>query len=115
MDELKQPLEELKSQLKGLTAELKEVSHDIREAKFSEYPIFVAHQENARIGELLFDRAEYGFPYSINATTIERLLELNIIQEDRLQEFKKAYGDAQKNYCVLWLKGEFTRFVFMPF
>ncbi|MEY3965367.1 MAG: hypothetical protein RL263_536 [Bacteroidota bacterium] len=115
MDELKQSLEELKKQLKGLSAELKEVSNDIIEAKFSEYPIFVAHQENARIGELLFDRTEYGFAYSINATTLERLIELNIIQEDKLADFKKAYGDVKKNYCVLWLKGEFTRFVFMPF
>ncbi len=108
-------LENLKLQLVQLKAELKEVSSEMIQHKFTELPIFVAHQENAQIGELLFDRSEYGFQYSINATTLERLIELNIIQQDRLTDFKKAYGDPSKNYCVLWLSGENTRFIFMPF
>ncbi len=112
---LSSELENLKLQLVQLNAELKEVSTEMIQHQFTELPVFVAHQENAQIGELLFDRIEYGFQYSLNATTIERLIELNIIQQERFIDFKKAYGDPSKNYCVLWLSGENTRFIFMPF
>jgi hypothetical protein len=108
-------LEVLKQQLVQLNAELKEVASEMIQHNFTELPIFVAHQENAQIGEVLFDRTEFGFQYSLNATTIERLIELNVIQPERLTDYKKAYGDPKKNYCVLWLSGENTRFIFMPF
>jgi hypothetical protein len=113
--EIAAKLESLKHQLKGIQNEIKEVSYDMIEAGFTEIPIFVAHQENAQIGELLFDRMEYNFPYSINATTIERLVELNIIKEDKLEDFKKAAGNPKKQYCVLWLSGPFSNFIFTPF
>mgnify|MGYP001074438238 FL=1 len=67
-------IDQLKNQLKGISKELKEVSDDMIQGGFTQRPIFVAHQENAQIGELLFDRTEFGFLYSINATTIERLV-----------------------------------------
>ena len=108
-------LDILKKQLKGISNELKEVSEEMIQGGFTEIPIFVAHQENAQIGELLFDRHEFGFPYSINATTVERLIELNIIQTDKVQDFKKAGGDPQKHYCVLWLSGPLSNFIFVPF
>lgn len=108
-------LDQLKNQLKGISKELKEVSDDMIQGGFTQRPIFVAHQENAQIGELLFDRTEFGFLYSINATTIERLVELNIIQEDKIKDFNKAAGDPKKQYCVLWLSGPLSNFIFVPF
>ncbi len=114
-DEIKSPLEKLKKQLKKLNNELKEVHEAIRSENFSEYPVFVAHQENAQIGESLFDRAEYGFEYSINATTIERFKELNIITDDRFSAFKEAYGNPGEKFCVFWINGAETHFIFLPF
>jgi hypothetical protein len=108
-------LDELKTQIKQLSTELKEVSDEMRQHQFTEYPIFVAHQENAQIGEMLFDRTEYVFPYSINASTMERLIELTVLNASKVEDFKKAFGDPNKNMCIFWISGENTRFVFMPF
>lgn len=113
--DVKSQLETLKKQLNKISKELKEVSDEMIGEGFSEVPIFVAHQENAQIGELLFDRTEFGFAYSINASTLERLVELNIIQNDKVNDFKKAVGDPRKQYCVLWLSGPLSHFIFMPF
>ncbi len=113
--EVRAQLEILKLQLKGISKELKEVSQEMIQGGFTEIPIYVAHQENAQIGELLFDRTEFGFAYSINATTVERLIELNIIQADKVADFKKAAGDPLKHYCVLWLSGPLSNFIFVPF
>ena len=94
---------------------LKEVSDDIIQGGFSEYPIFVAHQEDAKIGELIIDRSEFDFPFSINATVMERLIELNILTDDRKGQFIKAFGDTKNNMCILWLYGQHSQFIFMPF
>ena len=113
--EIAAKLEELRAQLKGISNEIKEVSQEMIAGEYTKTPVFVAHTENAQIGELLFDRAEYGFPYSINATTLERLNELNIIQKDKNKEFIKAAGDPQKQYALLWLAGAHSQFIFVPF
>jgi hypothetical protein len=113
--EIESALKLLESQISEVSEMLKEVSSDIIDGGFSECPIFVAHQENAKIGEMILDRTEFGFPYSINATVIERLIELNILSSNRIEDFKKALGDPKKNMCILWLHGEHSQFIFTPF
>ena len=113
--EIEAGLKSLEKQISELSEMLKEVSQDIISAGFSSYPIFVAHQEHARIGEMIIDRTEFGFDYSINATIMERLIELNILKPEHTERFEKAYGDPQKNMCILWLHGEHSQFIFTPF
>lgn len=113
--EIAAKLEELRAQLRGIGKELKEVSNEMIKGGFTQTPVFVAHTENAQIGEMLFDKTEYGFTYSINATTLERLNELNIIQKDKNKDFIKALGDTQKQYALLWLAGAHSQFIFVPF
>ena len=113
--EIEAALTTLESQLNEINEMLKEVSDDIIQGGFSEYPIFVAHQEDAKIGELIIDRSEFDFPFSINATVMERLIELNILTDDRKDQFIKAFGDTSKNMCILWLFGQHSQFIFMPF
>lgn len=113
--EIENALKTLETQISEISEMLKEVSNDIISGGFSEYPIFVAHQENAKIGEMIIDRTEFGFPFSINATVIERLIELNVLSNDKKDQFIKAFGDPQKNMCILWLFGEHSQFIFTPF
>ena len=113
--EIEAALTTLESQLNEINEMLKEVSDDIIQGGFSEYPIFVAHQEDAKIGELIIDRSEFDFPFSINATVMERLIELNILTDDLKDQFIKAFGDTSKNLCILWLFGQHSQFIFMPF
>ena len=113
--EIEAALITLENQITEITEMLKEVSTDIIQGGFSEFPIFVAHQEDAKIGELIIDRTEFDFPFSINATVMERLIELNILSDDRKDQFIKAFGDTSKNMCILWLYGQHSQFIFMPF
>ncbi len=113
--EIEAALKTLEKQIAELSEMLKEVSHDIIDGGFSNYPSFVAHQENAKIGELILDRTEFDFPFSINATVMERLIELNILNQNKIEDFTKAFGDNKKNMCILWLYGEHSQFIFTPF
>jgi len=108
-------LKSLEAQLGELNDFLLEVSTDMVDGKFTEHPIYVAHQEQAKIGEMIVDRDEFGFPYSINATTIERFLELGILQKERLGAFLKTYGNPKVKCCVFLMVAPEPQFVFHNF
>ena len=112
----------VESQLKSLEAQLGElndflmgVSADMVDGGFTEHPMYVAHQEQAKIGEMIVDRDEFGFPYSINATTLERFLELGILQKERLGAFLKAYGNPKQKCCVFLMVAPEPQFIFHNF
>ena len=108
-------LKSLEAQLGELNDFLLEVSTDMVDGGFTEHPLSVAHQEQAKIGEMIVDRDEFGFPYSINATTIERFLELGILQKERLGAFLKTYGNPKSRCCVFLMAAPEPQFVFHNF
>ena len=108
-------LKTLEAQLGELNDFLLEVSTDMVDGGFTEHPLYVAHQEQAKIGEMIVDRDEFGFPFSINATTIERFLELGILQKERLGAFLKAYGNPKSRCCVFLMVAPEHKFVFHNF
>jgi hypothetical protein len=108
-------LKALNEQLKDISEFLAEVSVDMIDGGFTEIPVFVAHQEQAKIGEMIIDRTEFGYPFSINATTIERFVELNIIPSSQLQSFKQTLGNPRKKCCILLLTPPEPQFVFHNF
>jgi hypothetical protein len=95
-------LKSLEAQLGELNDFLLEVSTDMVDGKFTEHPLYV-------------DRDEFGFPFSINATTIERFLELGILQKERLGAFLKAYGNPKSRCCVFLMVAPVPQFVFHQF
>jgi hypothetical protein len=113
--EVEKNLKALEAQINELNDLIREVSDDVRKAGFSQYPIFVAHQEVSSVGDCILDRTEFDFPYSLNATTLERFIELGLLSEDRKVAFLQAWGDPAQQLCLFWVNGEFTRFIFKPF
>ncbi|MBM3937174.1 MAG: hypothetical protein FJ333_00765 [Sphingomonadales bacterium] len=108
-------LKSLEAQLGELNDFLLEVSTDMVDGGFTEHPMYVAHQEQAKIGEMIVDRDEFGFPFSINATTLERFLELGILQKERLGAFLKAYGNPKSKCCVFLMVAPEPQFIFHNF
>ena len=108
-------LKSLEAQLGELNDFLMEVSADMVDGGFTEHPMYVAHQEQAKIGEMIVYRDEFGFPYSINATTLERFLELGILQKERLGAFLKAYGNPKQKCCVFLMVAPEPQFIFHNF
>jgi len=111
----KEELQQLSEQLKEIDNFLQEVSIDMIDGGFSHFPVYVAHQENAKIGEMIIDRTEFGFPFSINATTLERFVELGIVQQNAQEKMREALGDPKKKCCILLLTPPQPQFVFHNF
>lgn len=108
-------LELLKDDLEYYNDMLKEVTADILEEGFSKYPVYIAHQEPVKLGELIIDASEFQRSFNISAATLEQLMEKNVVAKGREEDFKQAFKDPRKFICVLLVTEQGASFVFVPF
>ena len=109
------PLKSLESDLKFYSESIKEVATEIMLEGISEYPIFVAHQHEVKLGEPILDRIELNTEWSIHASTIEEFSEKGIIQENKKDRFIAQYKDPQHFMCLFVIVPEGANFVFYPY
>lgn len=113
--ELEVNLELLKDDLAFYNEMLAEVSGDILKGGFSRYPVFIAHQEPVKLGDLIIDASEHQRSFSISATVLEELVERNMITPDREESFRQAFKDPAGFMCVLLVTEKGGSFIFVPF
>ncbi len=109
------PLKSLEADLKFYTESLKEVAVEIMVEGISAYPIFVAHQHEVALGEVILDKNELHTEWSIHASTLEEFSEKGLILPDRKDKFVKQYKDPYKFMCVFVIVPEGANFVFFPY
>lgn len=91
-----------------------EVTETIRNEGVSNYPIILAYQ-----GDIA---PEIGIPLPVNeedwsyrATTLEELYTKNLVQEEKIDEFRLLYNHKPKHLCVLLIEeSSGADFVFVP-
>ena len=108
------PLKSLETDLVLYSDSINEIALDILE-ELSKYPIFIAHQHEARIGELIIDKDELSTEWNIHASTLEEFVEKGIINSEKQEFFKQQYKDARKFICVFVMVPEGANFVFYPY
>ena len=94
---------------------LKEASYQVRNRGFSDYPIFPISREDIPIGQLLVAKQEVAAEWNYNITYIDEFIDLNIIEKDKVEEFKNVYKDPDEFCCLFVVDGEFRRFIFIPY
>ena len=109
------PLKSLKVDLDLYSESIKEISLEIMAEGLSAYPIFIAHQHVVNVGEVILDHVELKTSWTINASTLEELVESNIIKEDRKAGFIKKYKRAEDFMCLFVIVPEGANFVFYPY
>ena len=98
--EKESPLKSLELDLKFYNESIKEVAIEIMVEGISEYPIFVAHQHEVKLGEPILDRNELNTGWSIHASTVEEFVEKGLIQADKKDRFIKQYKDILTNIII---------------
>ncbi len=109
------PLKSLESDLKFYNESLKEVAIEIMSEGISAYPIFVAHQHEVKLGEVILDKNDLNTDWSIHASTIEEFVEKGLILPDKQEKFLKQYKDPYGYMCVFVIVPEGANFVFFPY
>lgn len=94
---------------------LKEASYQVRSRKFSDFPIFPISKTENPIGQQLIDKNQMGLDWHYNITYLDEFLQRLLIEEDRVEEFKKSYKDPDEFCCLFVMDGALTSFVYIPY
>lgn len=95
---------------------LKEVSDLMLSQKISKYPIFVLHQEQEiQLGSQIIDAFRSKTKWSVNASHLEEFANKNIIQAEKLDNFRAAYKSPVEHLCIFVFKPQNAGFIFRPF
>jgi hypothetical protein len=109
------PLLSLQQDLKIFSESIREVAVEIMVEGFSKYPIFVAHQHELKLGELILDRKELNTEWSIHASTMEEFIEIGLIKKSRKENFISNYKNPNEFMCVFVIVPEGANFAFVPY
>ena len=109
------PLKSLEKDLKFYNESIKEIAQEILLEGLSEYPIFVAHQHEVSLGELILDKNELNTQWSIQASMLEEFIEKGIIHRDKKDRFVKQFKNPNEYMCVFVIVPEGANFVFYPY
>lgn len=109
------PLESLEVDLKFLSDSIKEIAVEIMVEGLSKYPIFIAHQHEVALGEVIFDRHEMNIDWTIQASTLEEFIERKVIKKELEERFIDTYKNPNKYMCVFVIVPDGANFVFFPY
>ncbi len=94
---------------------LKEASYQVRKRGFSDYPIFPISKEEIPIGQLLIDKKELGTTWNYYITYINEFIDRKLIDETKVEDFKKTYKDPDEFCCLFVVDKAFTNYLFVPY
>ncbi len=114
MSEETNSLEALKLDLKKFSKVLKEASSTVKNEGVSEYPIFIVHKEDLSMGILLIEPTQSGSYWSFSVSTMEEFVSKNLIQNVKVESFKKAYKDPETHLCLFIIDPSEANFIFVP-
>lgn len=109
------PLVSLHRDLKVFGESIREVAVEIMVEGLSKYPIFIAHQHELKLGEVILDRNELNTEWTIHASTLEEFVERGVIKPELKQRFIDTYKNPKDFICVFVVVPEGANFVFVPY
>ncbi len=94
---------------------IKEMSYLIRQQSFSLYPVFPMAKTEISLGQLLIEKDELENQWHYYAAYWELLVQSQLVDQTRLEDFKKTYKDPDEFCCLLVVDPGFVNFVYMPY
>ncbi len=112
---LKKLLEILAEDLDFYSPMIKEVATDLLKENFTQYPIFIAHQHEVKLGEPILLAADYAREFTIHASTLEELVEKKLVLPEREEDFKRNFKNPKETMCILLITPGDARFIYVPY
>jgi len=109
------PLLSLEKDLAFYAESIKEVAVEIMVEGISASPIFIAHQHEVKLGEIILNREELNTNWTIQASTLEEFIEKGIIKPEKKEHFLKNYKKPEDFMCVFVIVPEGANFIYYPY
>ena len=113
--EKKSPLISLEKDLSFYAESIREVAVEIMVEGISSHPIFIAHQHEVSIGEMILNKDDLNTDWTIQASTLEEFVQKGIIHPDRKEQFLKTYKKPENFMCVFAVVPEGANFIYYPY
>ncbi|MBI1222187.1 MAG: hypothetical protein GC180_06240 [Bacteroidetes bacterium] len=108
-------LDHLRGELILMKASIRETALEIMQEGYSKFPIFIAHQDEVKVGEVILDKSDMATLWSISASTLEEFQEKNLIPAEKIDFFKANYKNPKEQICLFVVYGAQAHFVFIPY
>lgn len=111
----KSPLISLEKDLTFYAESIKEVAVEIMVEGISKTPIFIAHQHQVSIGEVILNKEDLNTDWTIQASTLEEFIQKGIVHPDKKEQFLKTYKKPENYMCVFVVVPEGANFIYYPY
>ena len=106
---------ELENELMPFRAVMGQAADTILDQEVSSYPIFVVSMLDVDLGVSLVNRDPgKRQKWSVRASTLEELNAKNIVQNDKVDDFRRVFKDPTLHYCLFVLSDLGAQFIFLP-
>jgi len=105
---------ELEAQIEGSKNMMAKASDTIMVEDVSSYPIFVLYRHEVELGIPLKKATNLEEDWHINASTLEEFVAKQIINTDRVDNFKSVYKSPDQFLCLFVVDKSGATFVFLP-
>ncbi len=107
-------LSTLEGDVKLVKDAIKETLTEIIKQGFSNYPIFIAHQQAIAIADKVIDKEVFNTSFHFSASTLEVMVAKGIIVEEKKEAMEAKLNEAKDAVCILLLHPDVMKFVFYP-
>lgn len=109
---------QLQTDINAYYAQLNEAATTVVDEKVSNYPVFVAYAgtdvESMPGIHVLDIPTGRELVWTINVTTLEELVARQVVQQEKIDPFRKVYKDNAGQLCFLIIDEAGGRFGFVP-
>jgi hypothetical protein len=107
-------LSKVEKLLKLYRKQLTQAANTIKEQAVSNYPIFVASQLPLELGIPLLLKEQMIEGWSINASTLEEFHAKQIIDAEKVDNFRALYLSHKDELCIFAMTEVGAKFIFIP-
>ena len=104
---------QLETELKPYREVLGKAADAVVTQNVSNYPIFVVHQQVMDMGIPIIEKDGRQKKWSVNVSSLEEFVTKQIIQPEKVEEFKKVYKDPEVSLCLFVLSELGASFIFL--
>lgn len=102
----------LKDQLKVYVPIMQKAGNIVQDEGVSNYPIMVVHKQEVEIGIPLEISIDMPGAWNIHVSTLEEFVSKNVIEGDKIDEFRNLYKQHDNHVCLFVLSHLGAQFVF---
>jgi hypothetical protein len=113
--DIREYLKSLQSDIRKYGEHFHELVRHVLEGEITKFPLFIASGVPVEIGRPFLSKEDHDLHWNYNVSMLEEFIATGLVGHDKVEEFKKAFGDPMKKACIFLVLGDSGNFIFLPY